>query len=141
MSNSIDTGFLNKYNTQRITLSPEFSDENIKDILKGTNSNNLELIIYGNFEIFITKYCILKKNNKCNLCKSDNRYYLVDRKNEKYQIIKDGLCNNILLSSRKINLIDKLNYYKNIGINNFRLQFYNEDYNQVKKILKSIDLK
>ncbi len=141
VTNSYSIDFLNKHNVQRITLSPELSDENIKNILKNTNNNTLELIVYGNFEIFITKYCILKKNNKCNLCKSDNKYYLIDRKNERYQIIRDELCNNILISSRKLNLIDNLNYYKNLGINHFRLQFYDENYNEVKKILKSIELK
>jgi len=140
VTNSYSIDFINKYNAQRITLSTELNNENLKDILKRTGSNNLELIVYGNFEIFITKYCILKKNNKCNLCKGDNKYYLIDRKNERYQIIKDELCNNILLSSKKLNLINNLNYYKNLGINHFRLQFYDEKYNDVKKIIKSIDL-
>jgi len=138
ITNNYSIDYLNKYNVQRITLSTELNDESIKCILKNNKSNNLELIVYGNYEIFITKYCILKKNKKCNLCKSNNKYYLIDRKNERYQIINDGLCNNILLSSNKINLINKLDYYKSLGINHFRLQFYNEKYDEVEKILKTI---
>ena len=140
VTNSYSIDFLNKYNVERITLSTEIGDENIKNLINNTNSSNLELIIYGNFEIFITKYCILNKNNNCSLCKTNNKYYLVDRKNEKYQIFNDKLCNNILLSSKKINLINKIYFYKNIGINHFRLQFYNETYDEIKKLLKTIDL-
>ncbi len=143
ITNSYSIDLLNKNNVKNITLSTELDDSKLINILnkKGTN-NNLELIIYGNIEIFISKYCILNKhinkNSTCSVCKNNYQYYLVDRKNEKYQIITDKLCNNIILSSKKVDNLHKLEMYKNLGIKNFRLQFYNESEKEINKLLNKI---
>lgn len=144
ITNSYSIYLLNDFNVNTITLSTELKDKNLNEMLKKfKNLPNLELIIYGNIEAMITKYCILNKHindslKPCNICKNKDKYYLVDRKDEKYRILTDNMCNNIIMSSKKINLIGKLNYYKELGIKNFRLQFLDESYDDVVKILSII---
>ena len=143
IANSLAIDFVNDYNVNLVTLSVELKDSMIENILKTNPNINTEIIIYGNIEVFISKYCILNKhinkNQKCSICKiKDKKYYLVDRKNEQYQIINDIMCNNILLSSKKIDKINQIKYYQNLGINNFRLNFYDENYNSTIRILKSV---
>ena len=143
ISNSHSIYLLNKNNVNTITLSLELDYEHVKEIMNNIKGKpNLELVVYGNIETMITKYCILKThaNNKetCDSCKGTNKYYLLDRKNEKYRILTDNLCNNIIMSSKKINILNKIGEYKELGINNFRLQFLEESYDDVLKILNSI---
>lgn len=143
ITNSSSIYLLNDSNVNTITLSLEMKDDQIKTMInKFNNKPNLEIVIYGNIEIMITKYCILNthvnNNTVCNVCKDNSKYYLVDRKNEKYRILTDKLCNNIIMSSKKINLIDKIDEYKNLGINNFRLQFLDESYDEVIDILNKL---
>ena len=67
---------------------------------------NLEVFAYGKLELMILKHCILNNNfnkeEKCNTCKRDNKYYLEDRNKEKYQIITQN-CKNIILHYKTIN--------------------------------------
>ena len=143
ITNSLALDFVYNNNINLVTLSAELKDNMIENLLKSNPNINSEIIIYGNIEVFISKYCILNKyinkNDKCVVCRNNlKKYYLVDRKEEKYQIVSDGMCNNILLSSKKIDKIDKIKFYKNLGINNFRLNFYDENYNSTIRILKSV---
>jgi len=143
ITNSYALNFINNENVNLVTLSVELKNNLLENLLKSNPNINTEMIIYGNIEVFISKYCVLNKHvnkkQKCSICKNNSKkYYLVDRKNEKYQIISDGVCNNILLSSKKINKIEQINFYKTLGINNFRLNFYDENYNSTIRILKSV---
>ncbi len=144
ITNSYSIYLLNDSKVNTITLSTELGDKNLGMMMKNfKNLPNLELIIYGNIEAMVTKYCILNKHineklKSCSICKNEDKYYLVDRKEEKYRILTDNMCNNIIMSYKKINLIGKINYYKELGINNFRFQFLDENYDQVTKILSII---
>ncbi|MBQ7140403.1 MAG: U32 family peptidase [Bacilli bacterium] len=140
VSNSYSIDLLNNKNVKAITLSTELTDTQIKNIVeKFDKKPNLELIVYGPLEIMITKYCILNthvnNNDKCNMCKENNSYYLIDRKNERYKIETDKLCNNIIMSSKKLNLLDNIKTYKEIGINNFRLNLSDETYEETVDII------
>ena len=103
------------------------------------NNYNVELIIYGRLELMVTKYCPLKKClNYCSKCKnSKDLFYLEDKLGNKYPIIHDN-CITHIMHNTNINKIDNINYYKNIGINNYRLEFFDEDYNTVKKYIHKL---
>lgn len=134
---------LNNSNVNTITLTTEIKDDDLEIMMKSfSNLPNLEIILYGNIDAMITKYCILSthinKDEKCCVCKNNTEYYLVDRKDKKYKILTDNLCNNIIMSSKKINLISNIDYYKKLGINNFRFQFLDETYDEVISIINKV---
>ena len=123
--NSYSVNFLKNKNISKITLSPELSLDQIKDICSKTN--NLEVIVYGRIELMTIKNQLVDKNG----------YYLKNFKNNLYPILLKN-NNTIILSHEKTNLLDKIDYLKKIGINNFRFDFYDENPEDIIKIIKNV---
>ena len=98
-------------------------------------NNNIEIIVYGWIEAMVMKYCPIKTlTNNCN-CKN-NSYYL-KQNNRLFPIIQNN-CLTTILNHKPINNIDKIKYYKNLGIQHFRIDLYNETYDETIKIIKNI---
>lgn len=134
---------LSKY-LDRLTLSIELDDDEISNIMNHyDNRLNIELIIYGTYELMITKYCMLKllvnKDNICHVCNNGKKYHLVDRNNAKYRILNDTV-NHIthIMNANKCDRIDDIGHYKRMGINNFRLELLDETKEDLNKILNRL---
>ena len=123
---------LHQRGIKQITISPEINDKiNLIDNI----NNNIEIIVYGWIEAMIMKHCIVKNitnNHSCN-----KKYYLKNKNNELYPIVQNN-CLTTILNYKPINNIDKINYYKDLNIKHFRIDLYNENYNETIKIIKSI---
>lgn len=133
VSNNSAIELLNDLGINRICLSPEV---NIDSISK--TEYNTEIVVYGKLELMITKYCILnmlinKDNKKCNICKDDN-YSLMDERGRIYNI-KNENCINIIYDYKNIDLSDSL-YKIRKKVNNIRLNFLDENQDQVIEIIK-----
>ena len=133
VSNNSAIELLNDLGINRICLSPEV---NIDSISKP--EYNTEIVVYGKLELMITKYCILnmlinKDNKKCNICKDDN-YSLMDERGRIYNI-KNENCINIIYDYKNIDLSDSL-YKIRKKVNNIRLNFLDENQDQVIEIIK-----
>lgn len=123
---------LHQRGIKQITISPEINDKiNLIDNI----NNNIEIIVYGWIEAMVMKHCIVKSitnNHSCN-----KKYYLKNKNNELYPIVQNN-CLTTVLNYKPINNIDKINYYKELNIKHFRIDLYNENYNETIKIIKSI---
>ena len=123
---------LHQRGIKQITISPEINDKiNLIDNI----NNNIEIIVYGWIEAMVMKHCIVKNitnNHSCN-----KEYYLKNKNNELYPIVQNN-CLTTILNYKPINNIDKINYYKDLNIKHFRIDLYNENYNETIKIIKSI---
>ena len=123
---------LHQRGIKQITISPEINDKiNLIDNI----NNNIEIIVYGWIEAMVIKHCIVKNitnNHSCN-----KKYYLKNKNNELYPIVQNN-CLTTILNYKPINNIDKINYYKDLNIKHFRIDLYNENYNETIKIIKSI---
>lgn len=123
---------LHQRGIKQITISPEINDKiNLIDNI----NNNIEIIVYGWIEAMVMKHCIVKNitnNHSCN-----KKYYLKNKNNELYPIVQNN-CLTTILNYKPINNIDKINYYKDLNIKHFRIDLYNENYNETIKIIKSI---
>ena len=110
VTNSYTVALLHSLGVDKVTLSYELNDEQIKQLVDNYHFRynkhpNLELIIQGYEEVMISKY------------KLPDKSYLVDRFNNKYQIkIKNNLMHiyNYKLRNMK-------NDYYNLGINWLRI--------------------
>jgi len=127
-----------------IMLSPEMNLSQIKDLMNNVKGSvNTEVLVYGREELMLMKYCPLKKlvnhDKVCHACQNGNRYEFEDRNKAKYPIV----CNLHLHSSKILNYevtnrINELKELQQIGINNFRVEFYDESYEESKKVLEEI---
>lgn len=138
ISNNYSIDYLNSLNVKRITLSVELNDTEISHIMKKCPFE-VELLIYGRVELMIMKYCPLKQLlNHCKLCKdSKNTYSLLNKENKKYPIIHNN-CYTSIMHYENIDKISNISFYQNLGINNYRIELFDEDYNTTQKIIDNV---
>lgn len=127
-----------------ITLSVELNDEEIENIMKYYKGQaNVEVIIRSYLELMITKYCPLNlnvnKDERCRVCSNGHKYYLVDRFDKKYRILSD-LDTHLthIMNYRYLDKLDRIDFYKELGINNFRIELLDEDYQETDNFIKHL---
>jgi putative protease len=137
VNNSYSIKYLNSLGLKRLTLSVELNDEKIRKIMQ--DNYNVELIIYGRLELMIMKYCPLKKClNYCRKCKnSKDKFYLEANNKERYPIIHEN-CLTHIMASKNINKINMLTEYQKLGIKHYRIELFDEDYEEAKKIIQRL---
>lgn len=128
---------LDDYKVERVTLSVELDDYKIRDIIK--YQDNVEMIVYGRLELMVMKYCPLKKClNYCNSCKdSKDKFYLSDKFNNRYPMIRKN-CLTHIMHHKVIDKIDNISSYKEMGIKYYRLELFDENISEVKKLIVRI---
>ena len=130
--NNYSIKFLLDHNVKRVTLSPEINYDNLDNLIK----DKVELLIYGKVELMLTKSCPIKEVNMCP-CNKEDIYYLEDINKNKYRILHSN-CLTHIMHYKNIDYLDKIDYYKSIGIKSFRLELLDEDYNTVIKLINTI---
>lgn len=145
VANHASINLLGKY-ASVITLSAELSFDQIKDIMEYYDySIPVEKIIYGRYELMLTKYCpinmLANNNSPCHACLNDS-FCLMDRNQKKYPIISNPE-NHLthILNYKKSNLIMDIPNYIDIGIKNFRLELFDENYDEVISIIDEVNIK
>lgn len=127
--NSYTIALLHSFGVNKITLSYELNEEQIKKMLTNyleryNRNPNLELIMYAREELMISKFNLL---NYYNLTKAG---YLRDKFGNKYKIkVFENLMYIYNFKARKI---DDINALYKLGINNFRINIVDEK--DLKKI-------
>ena len=125
-----------------IGISPEISLENSLNLYDKFYKTfkyypNINIFIFGKLELMIMKHCILKNNistnKKCNICKNNKKYELIDRNNKKYRVIQTN-CINTLLNYEIKDLTNKIIRYE--GINYYISLIDIIDKNKIIKFIK-----
>lgn len=137
--NSYNILELRRLGVNKITMSIESSIDNICDVINKCGNKDIEVIIYLKPEVMITKYCLLNmlvnKEEKCNVCRNGKIYKLKDRNNEIYPLIQDK-CLTHIFNYRNIELDKDIDKLKDIGIKNFRVELFDEDYDKSLRIIE-----
>lgn len=138
ITNHYSLNLAHKYN-QIVTLSPENTYNDLKEIMKNPNTNPA-VLIYGRIEIMMMKNCILKTQTKpCTQCQTQDKYEIKDRNKEQYPIITDNHNHtSYILNHHITNKISQIKEYQKIGITNFRVDLYDETPTQTKQIIEEI---
>ena len=112
--NSYSVALLHSLGVKRITLSYEMTDEQIMELINAYNKRynknpNLELIVYANEEVMISKFNLNKYFNV------ESNSFLKDRFGNLYPII---VKNNLMhIYNYKYRYYEDYNKYFNMGIN------------------------
>ena len=130
-----------KYN-KIVTLSIENELEDIKDITKNYQNVNAAVFIYGRIELMMMKNCLiknLKNESPCSACMQNKKYTLKDRNKAIYPVITNPLYHtSYILHNKTADKIDQINTYQNIGINNFRLDLFDESYEDTINLMERL---
>lgn len=118
--------FLNFSNIDTIFLSPELSYKQIRRIT--TKSNKKGLVIYGHLKSMYIEHPLIEKD----YMEIQGEFY------DRYILRKNKLNNVELYLYKPMNLIPKLDLIEKLGLDELRLDFTFETYDEVIKILKSI---
>lgn len=127
-----------------VTLSPELDNEEVSNIMNYyDNKLNAEVLIYSYIELMLLKYCPVNLNvNKdkvCTACSKDHKYYLADRFDKKYRLLME-LPKHIthVMHYKPIRKFEDVSLYKSLGINNYRIEFLDEDYDECINIINEL---
>lgn len=115
VTNSYTVAFLHSIGVNRITLSVEMNEYQIKRLIeKYTNRYNklpnLEVIVSGYLESMILKYDLLEGLDKT------KKHYLIDKYNNKFEVVRRNNLTTIY-DYKKLKINDNL---YNLGINSIR---------------------
>lgn len=138
--NSFAVQKLKELGVRNITLSPELNYNQIKDL--ASKSRRLEVIVYGHLPMMVTEYCpvktLIKKGDKsdCSLYKS-KKYGLKDRYGIIFPLLRDSSYRTQVLNSKKMFLLENMEKIMENNLSIMRLQFTNEDKNEIISIAKA----
>ena len=126
------------------SISLELNRKEIKEMMKDINCK-ASINIYGNTELMISEYCPIgstfggkASKKECNGACMKDSFELIDRMNESFRVITDNSCRSYILNSLPTNLIEQLDELRSFNITNFRVDFKDESYEDVKEILNQI---
>lgn len=102
--------------------------------LKHRDNSHSQMIVYSRIPMMVTANCTIKNTIGCK--KNNDKYTLVDRKNESHIVqCNCDYCYNTIYNSKKFIAFDMLQDLASIGIGEFRLDFTVEDFKETKDIL------
>lgn len=112
-------------NIDTIFISPELNYRQIKRL---HSTKNLGMVIYGRLKGMYIEHPVIKED----YLEIEGEFY------DRYKIQKNSLENTILYMHMPMNLIPKLDLVESLGVNELRLDFTFENYEQTMKVLKSL---
>lgn len=133
-----------KDKARTLMLSVELKNDDIKRLMSYyPNGINAEVLVYGRIELMLMKYCplnkIVNKNGVCNVCQNGKKYELEDRNGARYPIINNRVTHSTTILNQEItNKLKDIQLFKEMGVNNFRVEFYDESYETAKEILSEV---
>lgn len=137
--NILSVNYLKALGNYTQTLSMELNYAQIKNLLKNEDAECFEMVIYGDVIAMVSKQCLKRTHNNCNGISEIT--YLNDRKNYRFAAKSNcAYCYNVIYNSKKIFLADLYEKIAKTGVYNFRVDFLDENINEVKKILDNIRL-
>jgi putative protease len=133
--NCYSINLLESKNTKTIGLSLELSFDQIKNIIKNykkmfNTKPNLEVMVYGRYELMMMKYCAINNTVGCSVCHQGN-VKIKDRKGFEFPLLKERDCTMKILNTKKLHLKSYLEEIYACGVNNVLIYFTNETYQEV----------
>jgi putative protease len=120
-------------NSDCVTLSTELTLNEIAEIKKPCDT---EIIVYGRIPLMLTERCFISENFGCDKC---GRVSLVDRKGEKFPIIREQSHRNIIFNSLPTYMGDREDELYGYRIAARHLIFSTESAREIVNLLSALD--
>ena len=116
--NSETINFLKSLGVEGVTLSPEMTLAQVKNIAK-KSCLPVECIVHGRAELMISAYCVIGSflgnvDNCPHVCRKNN-YFLRDRKNILFPVVTDQFCRMHILNSKVLSMIENRNEFDSVA--------------------------
>ncbi|HYE09589.1 MAG TPA: U32 family peptidase, partial [Patescibacteria group bacterium] len=136
--NSAAIDFFIKRGLHSLCVSPELNLTQIKELSKATPMQ-LEAVIYGYLPAMITEYCPSSAVSDCNACESGchRNHGIIDERNKLFKVISLGNCKTAILNSDVLCVYDNISNVIEGGISKLRMDFYNEEEDDIFEIVKA----
>ena len=112
---------LKKLGLVSATASFELKFAQIRDLSKAVP---LEAVVYGRLPLMLTENCIIHNHTGQHTCEEGLR--LVDRRGERFPVVKAWGCRNEILNGKTLFLADRAADYQRLGLESVRLMFTTE---------------
>ncbi|MFB0918879.1 MAG: DUF3656 domain-containing protein [Clostridiaceae bacterium] len=124
------------------TLSQELNGNEIRGI---SGKVNFVAVLYGRTELMISEYCPVGSTVggrahgvECSVPCRNMAYSLKDDKGESFPVMTDIFCRSYIMNSKPVNNLDLLDEYRRMGINSFRADLTNENYDEAKAVIEGL---
>lgn len=104
------------------------------------------ILVYGKLELMVSEYCPIGSTlgGKCTEANCNNKcvngeFKLKDRKGEEFIVKTDRFCRSHIYNSMSLNLISNLKDINNLGDISHRIDFIDENKEEVIKVLKAYE--
>lgn len=140
--NVFNSESLNFYNDfiQGSCISVELNKKEIEKTFK--KSINSQILLYGKIEVMVSEYCPIgstfggkSKDSGCDNYCNKKEFKLIDRMGEKFLTCTDKFCRSYIYNPVSLNLIPNINEINKMGINHYRLDFIDENYEEVVEVI------
>lgn len=126
------------------TLSVELNKAEMAEVCK-TSSVKSCVMIYGKLENMVSEYCPIgstfggkRQGKQCSGACERGEYVLRDRMKEEFLVRCDKFCRARIYNNVPLNLIGNLNEIEKMKVDSVRLDFIDEGYEDVVKVLDSL---
>lgn len=131
VTNSLTANALSELGLKRVTLSPELTLREMKQIIENTTLP-IEVIAYGRLPLMVMENCVTKSAYRC--VKGAENLALSDRMGEQFPLVCDG-CRNVLYNSVPLYMADKAEDLLSLNATVLRLLFTTENYEECRHVI------
>lgn len=126
-------------------LSAELNSREISEVARNIGDIPVQMVVYGKYELMVSEYCVIgstfgtkSAESSCNYgCYKDN-YKLQDRMKEEFIVKTDRYCRSHIYNPVAVNLVPFIKELKKNKINNYRIDFIDESYDETGRVLEYI---
>ncbi len=113
--------FLSRQNCAGICLSPELTFNQIGEITRNLPAAlETECVVHGNLELMTSEYCMKGAFGGCKNC-GDEIYYLEDRKEEHFPLVRDQYCRMHILNGKTLDMFEHVERFSELGVDWIRI--------------------
>ncbi|MGI6537981.1 MAG: DUF3656 domain-containing U32 family peptidase [Caldicoprobacterales bacterium] len=138
-TNSLALEALKTQGLAGVTLSPELTMAEIRDIIK-RSCMMCEVLVYGRIPLMTLEYCPHAKNgHSCEHCRFTGEYTLTDRKGYTFPIRKKRIarCYSELLNSQPVFLADDMKSFHDLPLSSWGLKLEGLSQEEAEPVIKS----
>ena len=123
-----------------MTLSPELNFSQVEKIAN-VSDVQLECLVQGNLELMVSEYCTIGSylgnldSGKCTQPCLNNKYYLLDRKDEYFPIVTDQYCRMHVLNGKELSMLSHVSRFKENNIASLRIEAKYGDPNKIAQLI------